>query len=302
MGIKRVPKDIKTDKISQIKMKLLTSYITFQIGRVFGWTATKLGFGYKIYNTLMTWSADLDINNKLWTKSISINGEEIDYTNLITHHAFIEKPELAWGLIGSLMNQFTSTTPHKGYFKLLDILENKDYFIVTSNCDEHFQKAGFNENKILECHGSIYDMQCLNIEEKEIWLTPKINITGKTVKTTSPPKCPDCGTNCRPNILLFGDWFWLSTKAKHQQNRYNKWKKEAFLNYKNIIALEIGAGKTIPTIRKAAENFTKNKYPLIRVNPKDFDCNQNNHFPIPLKAETFLTQLTPLKANKIQSF
>ncbi|MBC8265590.1 MAG: NAD-dependent deacetylase [Flavobacteriales bacterium] len=227
-------------------------------------------------------------NDGIWTKSILINGEKVDYPNLMTHNAFIEKPELAWGLIGNLIKKYTSTTPHKGYSKLLNILSNKEYFIITSNCDEQFQKAGFDENKILECHGSAYDMQCLNIKHKEIWITPKVDVNIKTNKAEAIPKCPECGSNCRPNISLFGDWFWLSTKAKHQQERYINWKKETLPNYDNIVALEIGAGKTIPTIRKAAENFSKNKYPLIRLNPKDFSCNQANHISIPLKAEEFL--------------
>jgi NAD-dependent SIR2 family protein deacetylase len=33
----------------------------------------------------------------------------------------------------------------------------KDYFILTSNVDGHFKKAGFQENKIYEFHGNIHN-------------------------------------------------------------------------------------------------------------------------------------------------
>ena len=33
------------------------------------------------------------------------------------------------------------------------------YFVFTSNVDGHFQKAGFPENKVVECHGSINFLQ-----------------------------------------------------------------------------------------------------------------------------------------------
>jgi NAD-dependent SIR2 family protein deacetylase len=38
-------------------------------------------------------------------------------------------------------------------------MENvKDYFIITSNVDGHFQKSGFGYNKVLEIHGRIYKL------------------------------------------------------------------------------------------------------------------------------------------------
>lgn len=39
--------------------------------------------------------------------------------------------------------------------------QKKDnYFIFTSNIDSQFQRAGFDENKIYECHGSLAFLQC----------------------------------------------------------------------------------------------------------------------------------------------
>ena len=61
--------------------------------------------------------------------------------------------------------------------------------------------------------------------------------------------------------------------------------------HKSIIAIEIGAGKTIRTIRNTAETFASNNYPLIRVNPFDFDKKKPNHISIQMNAKEFLMSL-----------
>jgi NAD-dependent SIR2 family protein deacetylase len=224
----------------------------------------------------------------LWTKSITMNGKSYDYMDLMSHQAFIENPKEAWGLILSLKEKYENAVPHIGYTKLLEKLQDKDYFIVTSNIDEHFLKAGFDENRILECHGTINYMQCLDILEREIWLTPEFSASD--LEASNFPRCPNCGDFCRPNVLFFGDWFWISIRSVHQQIRYQKWSKELKSSNKHVVAIEIGAGKTINTIRKASESFSK-EYSMIRVNPHDHEVKQHNHISIQMNAKDFLLSI-----------
>jgi len=37
------------------------------------------------------------------------------------------------------------------------------------------------------------------------------------------PTCPDCGGVVRPNILMFGDWYWNSRRTDAQQARFDHW-------------------------------------------------------------------------------
>jgi NAD-dependent SIR2 family protein deacetylase len=225
----------------------------------------------------------------LWTKSIAIGGKSFNHLNLMSHQAFIETPLEAWDFIINLKEKYEQTKPHEGYCILLDKVKDKEHFIVTSNIDEHFLKAGFDENRILECHGSINYLQCLDILEREVWLTP--DITSENFELNDIPVCPNCGGRCRPNVLLFGDWFWIPIRSTHQQIRYNKWCKEMKEMKKSIVAIEIGAGKTIRTIRNAAESFASTTYPLIRVNPFDFETKKSNHFSIQMNAKEFLMSM-----------
>jgi NAD-dependent SIR2 family protein deacetylase len=132
-------------------------------------------------------------------------------------------------------------------------------------------------------------MQCLDILEREVWLTPEIKT--EKLQLADLPTCPNCGSICRPNVLLFGDWFWIPIRSTHQQIRYNRWSKEIKEKHKRIIAIEIGAGKTIRTVRNAAESFGSNIFPLIRVNPFDFETKMSNHISVQMNAKEFLMSL-----------
>jgi hypothetical protein len=73
-----------------------------------------------------------------------------------------------------------------------------------------------------------------------------------------------------------------------------EWREKMVNNLQNIIALEIGAGKTIPTIRIYTENFAGDNYPLIRINPFDFKINKPSHISIPLGALVCLIRIKVL--------
>lgn len=234
----------------------------------------------------------------LWTKHLEIGGHQVKYLDLMTHIAFDETPKQAWALAASLMQQYEETIPHQGYYQLLDLVKNKEYFVMTSNCDNQFQKAGFDPAKIYECHGSFRYMQCMDILERDTWLTPHIEINMETFEAKELPNCPKCGENCRPNIYLFGDWFWVSTRSTYQLIEYLNWTKEVTTKNKNIVAIEIGAGNTITSIRQASEKFVEDKYPLIRINPNDYKVKMPNHMVIELGAKSAIGEIYGLLNSK----
>lgn len=189
---------------------------------------------------------------------------------------FEKEPTLAWGFYGHRLNLYRNTTPHKGFYILLEIVKNKNnnYFIFTSNVDGQFQKAGFDENKIYECHGSINYLQCVKNCTSEIWSASEISVVVNqtTFRAEQPlPKCKNCGSLARPNILMFGDWNWLSYRTDEQEIKLQEWLNENQKNSK-LVVIEIGAGEGIPTVRRFSENMVY-RYGaiLIRINP--IDCN-----------------------------
>ncbi len=210
--------------------------------------------------------------------SKSLISKLIKTTDNIDHPIWFEKaPEKAWAYYGYLLNTFRQTKPHQGFYKLLELAEKKEfgYFIYTSNVDGQFQKAEFDDAFIEECHGSIHHFQCTRPCSSEIWdaMQEKVNVDLEIFEATGElPKCPNCGGIARPNILMFGDWNWISHRSNEQGNRLQKWLETINSLDAKLTIIEIGAGHAVPTVRLQSQRVSRSiKSTLIRINPKDFD-------------------------------
>ncbi|WP_254506563.1 SIR2 family NAD-dependent protein deacylase [Anatilimnocola floriformis] len=191
------------------------------------------------------------------------------FAEMSTPHWFRSDPELAWGFFGHRWNLYSSTPPHAGFAILRQWGEKlpHGYFVFTSNVDGHFQRAGFAEERVLERHGSIHYLQCAEGCSPEIWPAGELQIAVDmaTIRTSSSlPRCPNCQSLARPNILMFNDYDWLTERCERQYSRYQGWLGE--VEGKNIVAIEFGAGLAIPTVRHECEQRATT---LIRVNPRE---------------------------------
>jgi NAD-dependent SIR2 family protein deacetylase len=209
-----------------------------------------------------------------WRAYPLLKDKGLHFEDMATPKLFKTDPSLAWAFYGQRLNLYRATTPHKGFDALKELVhsKNNNYFIYTSNVDGQFQKAGFDEEKIVEVHGSIHHLQCVNQCKKMIWSAneTKINVDLEKFLALNIPSCPYCGSIARPNILMFGDWsYWNEKHFNQQKARYLKWLKQNKTTH--IVVIEIGAGTAIPTIRYESERVSKqflNAY-LIRINPYD---------------------------------
>ena len=50
--------------------------------------------------------------------------------------------------------------PGKPYFDLLDLVKDKNYFVITTNVDHQFQLAGFDKNRLFYTQGDYGLWQC----------------------------------------------------------------------------------------------------------------------------------------------
>ena len=99
----------------------------------------------------------------------------------------------------------------------------------------------------------------------------ELEIETKTLRAVSPlPRCPECHSIARPNILMFQDGDWVSRHAREQLDRYEQWLNQ--LAGHSLAVLEIGAGTAVPTVRMEAERLARLPgATLIRINPRDHE-------------------------------
>ncbi len=212
-------------------------------------------------------------NQGFWQAYPKFKHLNLSFSDLANPVWFERDIHQAWGFYGHRYNLYQQTVPHAGFQILRQWAQQKagNAFVYTSNVDGHFQKAGLDASQVYECHGSINHLQCSTPCCERIWTADlgAIAIDETELKAKEPlPYCPECGTIARPNILMFGDWHWISQRTDRQAQRFQQWLEPN--RHQRIAIVEIGAGEAVPTVRMACEHVARlSNAMLIRINPRD---------------------------------
>lgn len=205
-----------------------------------------------------------------WTHHAAFKAAGLTYEEVSTARAFFHNPELAWGVYGHKLELYRNTTPHRGYDILMHWAEQLPLpsFVVTSNIDGHFQKAGFKSSQVCEVHGSVHWLQCSKGCTQTTWSARNIlpDVDPATLRWRGEiPKCIYCEAAARPNILMFNDFNWAPLRTAQQEAVFNQWRKSV----RSPVVLELGAGLAIPRIRNLSAMYLSS---LIRINPVDWQA------------------------------
>ena len=160
--------------------------------------------------------------------------------------------------------------PKPVYKELLSLVKDKDYFVITTNVDHQFQKAGFDKKRLFYIQGDYGLFQSVNPEirktydneewvmkameaegfvkdENGIFTVPEDEKISMAIPTELIPTCPDDGsamtTNLRVDYSFVEDDGWH--KASEAYNEYIRSHKDAKTLY-----LELGVGANTPVIIK----------------------------------------------------
>lgn len=216
----------------------------------------------------------------------------IAFHDIANPDSFDADPALAWGFYGHRLALYRVTVPHAG-FTLLRAMAGRmagGAFVFTSNVDGQFQRAGFDVDRIVECHGSIHHLQCSLPCSNAVWpadgFHPEVDVAACRLRS-AVPRCPHCGAPARPNILMFNDSAWIGDRAEAQFGRLRRWRA----GEERLAVIELGAGLAIPSVRRMAE---AQGAPLIRINPRDAQLDRHPGVSIELGASVALAALSSL--------
>ncbi|MSM40446.1 MAG: NAD-dependent deacetylase [Geobacter sp.] len=203
----------------------------------------------------------------------------VDFVGAANPVHFSRDPAFGWGFYGHRTNLYRETVPHAGFAILLEWIQRfgLEHFVVTSNVDGQFQKAGFAGDAILEVHGSIHHLQCLQPCSPAIWDNQEeVPVDLGTMRARHIPHCIHCGGVARPNILMFGDFSWLSDRTRRQERNFDEFLTDN--GAEPMVVVEMGAGTAIPTIRSLSEQLG-HRYgaTVIRINPREAQIDAPHH-------------------------
>ena len=143
--------------------------------------------------------------------------------------------------------------PKPVYENLLKLVADKDYFVITTNVDHCFQKAGFDKKRLFYTQGDYGLFQCSEpccqetFDNKDIIFEMLKQQKDMKIPTELLPVCPHCGKPLTMS-LRSDDKFVEDEGWHHAAERY-----ENFLRTRaneKILFLELGVGYNTPVIIK----------------------------------------------------
>jgi NAD-dependent SIR2 family protein deacetylase len=223
-----------------------------------------------------------------YSAGFTYSGErfEANFTDFIAKYHFtdmytagfypFESPEEQWAYWSRHIwyNRYVPA-PKPVYDNLLKLVRDKDYFVLTTNVDHQFQKAGFDKRRLfytqgdyglwqcsVPCHQKTYDNE--ETVRKMMELQADMRVPTELV-----PRCPVCGKPMTMNLRA-DDTFVEDAGWQQAQKRYGEFLRGHQRG--RVLYLELGVGFNTPGIIKVPfwrMTAANRQARLVSINPQD---------------------------------
>lgn len=199
-----------------------------------------------------------------------------------------------WGYWANHIKHIRYDSPAlKPYIDLFKLVKDKNYFVITTNVDGQFGKAGFAKKKIFEPQGEYALFQCDKPCKKEVFdnkeminkMISNMDTNIMKIREEDIPRCPYCKRLLKPNLRIDDSFVEEPhlVNLDSYENFIHSSKKDS------LVLIELGVGFDTPVIiRYPFQNIVYN-YPnssLIRINLDyaDVPCEIENR-SVSIKAD-----------------
>ena len=158
----------------------------------------------------------------------------------------------AWWSRHIMVNRYEKA-PEPVYDELLELVRDKEYFVLTTNVDHQFQMAGFDKARLFytqggyglwqcsePCHQATYDNEA--VVRRMIAEQADMRVPSELI-----PRCPKCGRpqtmnlRCDDSFVQDAGWYAAARRYEDFLHRYGNGR---------ILFLELGVGGNTPGIIK----------------------------------------------------
>ena len=199
-------------------------------------------------------SAGFTYSGERFEKYFSDFGEKYGFNDMYSGGFYqYETPEEMWAYWSRYIyiNRYMDA-PKPVYENLLELVKDKDYFVITTNVDHCFQKAGFDKERLFYTQGDYGLFQCsepctpVTYDNEDMVRDMVERQSDMRIPSELIPKCPNCGKpltmNLRSDDKFVEDEGW--DRAAERYNQFLRTRKG-----KNLY-LELGVGYNTPGIIK----------------------------------------------------
>ena len=230
------------------------------------------------------------------------------------------KLKVAWAYLSSMLEAFETHEPHVGYAVVVEQLLARvtDGFVFTSNIDGYFRRAGLDDERLYESHGSFDLLQCTSYGTEHacratVWprepgearpsLSRRAADDALVADLAGVPRCAECGAYARPNIshVTDEDDDVCPERKAPARERLERFLRRADLAAARrrgrraapgLVILEIGAGTSAHSLRVDSELVARRcGATIVRIDPDGAPVPRGGHVSLKLPGLEALTRL-----------
>jgi len=140
--------------------------------------------------------------------------------NEMTFQKFVSSEESRrkyWDLFKVTYKEFQGIEPNQAHLAIAELEKRGNLSaVVTQNVEELHQKAGNSPDKVLELHGTMWKVRCLDCGKDYPWEEAYRLLEQGDI----PENCPDCGGLFKPATIAFGQQLPMHTLKEAQERSY----------------------------------------------------------------------------------
>ncbi|OQY30397.1 MAG: NAD-dependent protein deacylase [Candidatus Cloacimonetes bacterium 4572_55] len=160
-------------------------------------------------NCVISTGAGVSVESGIPTFRDALTGfwSNYDPMTLATPTGFRKDPKLVWEWYRFRQGLVMKTKPNPGHYAIAEMEKMfAEFLLITQNIDGLHHRAG--SRNLVEIHGNIHRYKCFQ-EETIVDPLPESDEV--------PPRCPNCGSYIRPDVVWFGEQLPMEGLEKAEQ-------------------------------------------------------------------------------------
>ena len=173
---------------------------------------------------------------------------DFDTSTFATEFGFWADPTRVWQWYRERRQQLQTLAPNPAHRVMAAWQDKAPYVsVITQNIDGFHQLAG--SRNVIELHGNIANNKCIAFGHQ---------IHGVGIDVLTPPRCPQCDTLVRPDIVWFDEELKIEDYQRAEQ-----------LSFNSDVFVSIGCSMEIYPAAQLPVNASQSGAYLIQINPME---------------------------------
>jgi NAD-dependent deacetylase len=198
--------------------------------------------------------------------------EGLPIEEILSERMFCSNPELTWKYLAHIAKAARGATYNRAHQVIAEIEKRfPRVWTLTQNVDGFHRQAG--SQNVIEIHGNMRSLSCVKCPYR-------LHVANEA-ELTFPPRCPDCATILRPNVVLFGAYL--------PEEAVSLLQRELEVGFGAVVG--IGTSGLFPYIQEPFLAARRRGVPTIEINPNESELSDLVDYRLPLSAARAMDEI-----------